>query len=630
MECSGMSNVYQSAAPSSPSAPPSSALLAVGDWITAQERVDWQSSGLLPPHQWDGAVKAVIRLMASAPTPMLLMMGPRGILLVNEAARGLLAEPAQVLNGRSVLDVWPESDRFHSRLLQKVAAGQAVRVRERAFSRPGASGRQTLLLDLDATPVVSEAGAVVAVLCIAHDVTDWDQCTRRLADSEQRLRHALEGSGLVGTWRLDLATRETVADASVARMYGLSAEQCEHGIPDAHFLQAVHPDDLPQVTAAFSEAERTGTPYRCRYRVVERGGTSARWVISSASPCRNAEGKVFQFLGVIVNVTEQMETVSALAKSRFHFRTLTEALPQIVWSCDGDGRHDYFSVRWSEFTGVDLKDVNEDTWKTLVYPEHWERVQTAWGNALRTGSSYDIDYRFRHRSGEYRWLRVMALPIRDEEGRIVRWFGTSTDVHEAYQIAEERERFARELERIAAEDQLTGVLTRRAFLARAAAWVDAQRPAQAGASLLMLDVDHFKNINDLHGHSAGDRALTALAHTIKASVRPQDLTGRMGGEEFAIFLPGCGETDAVHLAESICRSLAGCRVEVDAGITIAVTASIGATTASVEPGILETMLSTADKALYVAKSRGRNQTFFSAAPAPSTPSTPSASSVPRR
>ncbi|MBA2127253.1 hypothetical protein DLM45_13615 [Hyphomicrobium methylovorum] len=82
-------------------------------------------------------------------------------------------------------------------------------------------------------------------------------------------------------------------------------------------------------------------------------------------------------------------------------------------------------------------------------------VASVWTKALRTGEAYDIDYRFRHRSGEFRWLRVMALPIHDDEGRIIRWFGTSTDVHDSYIVTEERERLAQELERIATEDQLT-------------------------------------------------------------------------------------------------------------------------------------------------------------------------------
>jgi two-component system sensor histidine kinase/response regulator len=199
------------------------------------------------------------------------------------------------------------------------------------------------------------------------------------------------------------------------------------------------------VQAALTRAIQTGTNYRCRFRVLGRDN-HLRWVVASAKPFFDANGKVSRLLGVIVEVTNQVATASALAESRFQFQTLTETLPQIVWSCDAEGRHDYFSHRWSEFTGVSPDTITAETWKQLVYPDDQPRVLEVWDRSRATGQSYDIEYRFRHHSGEYRWLRVMALPMRDEEGCITRWFGTSTDIHDARVMAEERQRLAGELE----------------------------------------------------------------------------------------------------------------------------------------------------------------------------------------
>jgi PAS domain S-box-containing protein len=144
-------------------------------------------------------------------------------------------------------------------------------------------------------------------------------------------------------------------------------------------------------------------------------------------------------------VTAQVEASAALAESERRFRTLAETVPQIIWSSDGSGQHDYFSSRWYEFTGQDPAAPDNDIWKKLVHPDDRERVFDAWNRARATGAPYDIEYRFRHHSGVYRWLLVMAMPQRDASGRISRWFGTSTDIHESKLIGAEREIIAHEL-----------------------------------------------------------------------------------------------------------------------------------------------------------------------------------------
>jgi PAS domain S-box-containing protein len=111
----------------------------------------------------------------------------------------------------------------------------------------------------------------------------------------------------------------------------------------------------------------------------------------------------------VLDVTEQMETAAALADSEFRFDTLTDTLPQIIWSGTADGVLDYVSRRWFEFIGIAEDEVEgRPTWVELLHPEDRERVAACWKESLATGKTYDVDYRMLHRSGEYRWLRVMA------------------------------------------------------------------------------------------------------------------------------------------------------------------------------------------------------------------------------
>ncbi len=581
----------------------------MSDWLRSQANLDWRSAGLPDFDQWDRALVSIATMMMYAQAPMALMLGSAGVLLANESAQHLFTRSASSCNAQSVLDVMPQHVALFSSALNRAMQGESSSLREHPFHVQVEGELHRQWLHLDFTPVVGADGRPLAALCIPCDVTGLVQRVHHLADSEQRLRYALEGSGLVGTWTVDLATQISKADANVARMYGLPEDDCQKGIAVSRFHASIHPEDRERVATAILQSVQTRKAYRCRYRVAGPAG-QIRWVVSSGNPGREEDGEVTQFLGVVVEVTEQMETASALAASRFHFETLTEALPQIVWSCNEAGQHDYFSRRWSEFTGINPQDADEHTWKALVFPEHWNRVWTTWQNALHTGGAYDIDYRFRHFSGEYRWLRVMALPIRDEDGKIVRWFGTSTDIHEAYKATEERERLAQELERIAAEDQLTGVLTRRAFFAQSDKVIQAAQAApgsRSHLSLLMLDIDHFKAVNDTYGHAVGDMVLAASAGQIQAAVRMPDLVGRLGGEEFAVLLPGCSRNEAIKVAERIRSFVEAHRIELDGGGSISATVSIGVATTVRKTGAIHHLLTCADKALYAAKAEGRNR-----------------------
>jgi PAS domain S-box-containing protein len=127
------------------------------------------------------------------------------------------------------------------------------------------------------------------------------------------------------------------------------------------------------------------------------------------------------------------------------FRILTDAMPQMVWSTLPDGFHDYYNARWYEFTGVPPGSTDGEAWNGMFHPEDQDHAWGIWQHSLRTGEPYEITYRLRHHSGEYRWTLGRALPLRNESGVIVRWIGTCTDIHEAKMIAEENEVLSREL-----------------------------------------------------------------------------------------------------------------------------------------------------------------------------------------
>ena len=161
------------------------------------------------------------------------------------------------------------------------------------------------------------------------------------------------------------------------------------------------------------------------------------------------------------------------------------------------------------------------------------------------------------------------------------------------------------LHALANTDSLTGLLNRRAFMNEAKNTFDLAKRHQRPLSLLMLDVDHFKRVNDTYGHQIGDLVLHQLAGVMKQSLRGTDIVGRIGGEEFAIILPETGFEQTVELTERLLRKIRNTKIE--AGISFNITVSIGVATMPPIVSELETVLKEADDDLYKAKSEGRDR-----------------------
>ena len=136
---------------------------------------------------------------------------------------------------------------------------------------------------------------------------------------------------------------------------------------------------------------------------------------------------------------------AAISDSEGRFRTLADTMPQMVWSTQADGFHDYYNARWYEFTGVPAGSTDGEGWNDMFHPDDQDRARRLWEHSLETGDPYQIEYRLRRHDGQYRWTLGRALPIRDDAGAIVRWFGTCTDIHEQKEASEEREIIAQEL-----------------------------------------------------------------------------------------------------------------------------------------------------------------------------------------
>jgi diguanylate cyclase (GGDEF)-like protein len=209
---------------------------------------------------------------------------------------------------------------------------------------------------------------------------------------------------------------------------------------------------------------------------------------------------------------------------------------------------------------------------------------------VRAGDERPVD--IRHTSGDVIRSRCKVLA---DGGRMLTYGNVSDLVRNAEELTE-----------LAMKDALTGSQNRRCFMARLdSEWKRYLRYGRA-LSLLMLDIDHFKSINDRFGHDVGDQVIVAVARLCEIQTRDSDVAARIGGEEFAILLPEAELDEACIAAKRLRNAIAG-RTIVCNGIDIAVTVSIGATTADASLTDSAAFMKRADEALYAAKRGGRNR-----------------------
>ncbi|MCW9014395.1 MAG: GGDEF domain-containing protein [Gammaproteobacteria bacterium] len=204
-----------------------------------------------------------------------------------------------------------------------------------------------------------------------------------------------------------------------------------------------------------------------------------------------------------------------------------------------------------------------------------------------------------------RWYQCRDQAITWVDGRIVR-MEIATDITER-KLAEDELKDAKRLaEELAFKDELTSLCNRRAFFEQGNRIFKQAIRYRHPVSVIMMDIDHFKNINDTYGHSVGDIMLQAIAKLLLNTVREIDIVARMGGEEFAFVLPETDTDEAINTAERLRQKIEDLTVEHNDEL-LKITASFGISSCSAEKDSLESLLTKADDALYIAKKRGRNR-----------------------
>jgi diguanylate cyclase (GGDEF)-like protein/PAS domain S-box-containing protein len=370
------------------------------------------------------SVQSLQRLLDGMPYPVLVKDRAHRWLLMNDAWCALLRRPREEMLGRTDHDLVPaEQADGYAALDDEVFATGEERQVEESLTLPDGSVH-TLQTRKRMVRLAGASGDESFVIVSSVDITGIKRTEAALRESEMRFRSMADDAPVM-IWVSD----ETGACTFTNRLWYEMTGQTEAEIQGLGWILAIHPDDQDAVGQAFTAANARHECFRTEYRLRRAEGGYA-WVIDSANPRFAPDGTFLGYVGSVIDISERRATELTLRESEDHFRHTVELNPQFPFTTDPDGMLLEVSPRFREFFGLSLEESIGTGWMQLLHPDDLADTQQNWTNALTTGTRVDYENRLRLPDGSYRWFRGRASARRDAEGRVVRWYGSTEDIHD--------------------------------------------------------------------------------------------------------------------------------------------------------------------------------------------------------
>ena len=445
---------------------------------------------------------------------------------------------------------------------------------------------------------IFEGKRVVGTLSIGIDVTNQVQMEARLAESEKLFQEA-QTVAQIGSWVMHFPERNLTWSPEIYRILELDSA---HTPPSKElFLSRVHPDDRELIRKAYKSALKTGRPYEAKHRLLLKNG-EVKYVYQRSEITVDQLNMPLRAVGVLQDITMSVIQDMALQESEERLQTIADfTFDWEYWQ--GEKKEIlYISPSCQRITGYTQSEFIQDPGllTKIVHPDDRKEFEAHLVEDERSEERH-IDFRIITKSGEARWIAhgCRAVIIHGEcRGRRVS-NRDITDLKIAEQLAQ----------RLAHYDVLTGLPNRRMLLSRLDQSVALAKRLRLSMSLMFVDLDKFKYVNDTFGHDAGDDLLVQVSKRFAECVRASDTVARTGGDEFIVLLPDIkAPSDATIVAQKL---LEAARIPVQcAGHTLAVSGSIGV--AIFDPSSNDdgsALMKKADMAMYEAKRAGRD-TYF--------------------
>lgn len=283
--------------------------------------------------------------------------------------------------------------------------------------------------------VRNEHGHVVRVQGAFQEITKYKKIETQLRHRDSLLRIAGKVANIAG-WVVKLPTRRVLISPE---LYELLAYPPAQALTVDDALAFFTMPSRQKVSEALDHCLSTATPFDVEAEIFAQDG-DLRWVRVQGQADQDDLGTIKGARGAVQDITEQKRTEELVYQSQQQFRQLADAMPLIVWTANPDGMVDYANQTYVDYAGVTPDELPGDAWLRTLHPEDVEPCLTAWSESVRLGKPYEIEFRIHGQlDGGYRWHLVRAIPIYDENGTLVKWYGSGVDIHDT-KLAEEKAR----------------------------------------------------------------------------------------------------------------------------------------------------------------------------------------------
>jgi diguanylate cyclase (GGDEF)-like protein/PAS domain S-box-containing protein len=367
-------------------------------------------------------------------------------------------------------------------------------------------------------------------------------------------------------------------------------------------LDLVHKQDRKNITQALEEVGKGNSTVELHFRMQHKSG---EWLHMEAI-AKGLHDDKWTMKNVVIHcrdVTSRKQFAEDLARSEQRFRDFADASADWLWEVDEKLRFSYVSPGVSKVLGYEADEIVGNMQLDMLFEKDGdattrELIET---RIQRRQPYRDIEFWTRNQEGERLCLRVSGVPVLNEDKHFIGYRGVASNIT-ASKIDREN------TYRLATTDHLTGLLNRRRFMEELERSVNLARRHETQGVLIWIDLDRFKEINDTHGHEAGDKILQKMTEMLKHSFRSTDIIARLGGDEFTVIMHNIDVVEAQAKAQELIDQMNAFDVEYK-GARLSVTMSIGMVTYPQEDKDSEALMMAADLAMYRAKDMGRNRMY---------------------
>jgi len=448
------------------------------------------------------------------------------------------------------------------------------------------------------SPLRNKEGKIIGFKGITREVTERRRMEEVIRLSEEKYRTILENMQ-EGYFEIDLTGTFIFVNDAECRNIGYSREE----LIGMNHRQFQDEKTAKKIRGIFTNIYSTGQPVRLLEVEIIRKDETKGFNEISISLIRDKEGKPIGFRGITRNTTERRQMEEIIRQSEVRYRTIIEEMEEWYLETDLAGNLLFFNEALARTLKYSQKELNGKNFRSFMRQEQAEEIFKVFHQVYETGNPIkDYPYKFIWPDGAIAYAELSIFPKQDRENKV---FGFRAFGHEIT----ERKKAEEQLNYIATHDPLTGLPNRMLFMDRLKMAIAQAKRSNQKLAVMMLDLDHFKNVNDSLGHMVGDQLLKEIGLRLSGRLRQNDTISRLGGDEFIILLPAIERReDSAEVADIILKAFHQPFTCDDNKITSSI--SIGITIYPDDCQDVDSLLKNADIAMYHVKAHGRNGYLF--------------------